>query len=654
MTAAFAALDRVVSARWFPWALALVAGLVAIASKHLVYPELSWNRDEPVYRWQAELLRDGQLTSTDGGYPALFHPWLSAHHDGRFFTQYPLGWPVAILAGQVVGWPDLTLVAACILAVVGTYALALEVTARRRIAGLAASLFLVSPIVAVQSGVFLTYLVGTGLGTLFVACLLGGVRTGSRRRLAVAGLLLGAIVVVRTFDAVVWATAAGAYVLVVERHRWRSLLRLLPAFVAGAVPLVALQLVHNWWTTGSPTQFAITVADPLDTFGFGHRRLMPRLEAYEYTPARAALGTAKHLFFLPWFLVGAHLGIVAALVGAWRGRAERGTGLLVVLCLAFPLAYVPFWGIHISSLTTRISGPIYYIPIYAPLCTLIALGIVHLARRAPRATAVGVVLSLVLTAAVGIGRLGLNRHLSRIQASWATIEEQIDGEAIVAVSPAPYLLFLAPDGITRPDAPGRLTYVVDEDPSLVDLVDRSGLPAFLARPSVPSGELAPSETTGPFDVEVVPMDLVRGQALDLDVSFVAPRAGTVVVDVSNASTVLWSAPPTTVAAGATHAVSLPLGHDRASAGPGGVVVNAGGTTIEVVVGIGADEAEARRSPTARYRFLVSSGPTMRALQPGRWYQPDETAQAKGELRWLDGIPDPSITVAVAPRPSSEG
>jgi 4-amino-4-deoxy-L-arabinose transferase-like glycosyltransferase len=645
----FLAVDRVVSARWFPWALAVVAGVVAVASKHLVYPELSWNRDEPVYRWQAELLRDGQLTSTDGGYPAIFHPWLTAHHDGRFFTQYPLGWPGAILAGEVVGWPDLTLVVACAMAVLGTYVLAFEVTRRRRIAGLAASLFLLSPIVAVQSGVFLTYLFGTGLGTLFVAALLGGVRTGSRRRLAAAGLLLGAVVMTRTFDAVVWATAAGSYVLVAERHRWRSLLRLLPAFVAGAVPLVVLQLVHNWWTTGSPTQFAITVADPLDTFGFGARRLMPRLDAYDYTPGRAAVGTAKHLFFLPWFLAGAHLGGAAALFGAWRDRAEHGTRLLLVLCLAFPLAYLPFWGIHISSLTTRISGPIYYIPIYAPLCVLMALGVVHLARRAPRATAIGVVASLVVTGVFGVGRLGVNRHLSRIQSAWATIEEEIDGEAIVAVSPAPYLLFLAPDGITRPDVPGRLTYVVDEDPSLVDYVDRSDRPAYLARPSVAAGDLAPSETTGSFAVEVVPMDLVRGPALDLDVTVVAPRAGAMVIDVANADDVIWSAPVAEVDAGATRSLSVPVGHDRTTAGPDGIVVTPGGTTLEVVVGVGATEAEARRAPTSRYRLLVSSGPVMRALQPGRWYQPDEYALGQGELRWLDGVPDPSVVISLAPR-----
>lgn len=146
------------------------------------------------------------------------------------------------------------------------------------------------------------------------------------------------------------------------------------------------------------------------------------------------------------------------------------------------------------------------------------------------------------------------------------------------------------------------------------------------------------------------MELVRGPALDLDITVVAPQGGSMVIDVANADDVIWSAPVVDVDAGTTRAVSVPVGHDRTTAGPNGIVVTAGGTTLEIVVGVGATEAEARRAPTARYRLLVSSGPTMRALQPGRWYQPDEYALGQGELRWLDGVPDPSVGISVSPRP----
>ncbi len=55
---------------------------VAASCSSFVYPGLSWNRDEPVYLWHVEVLRAGQLSTTDGGHPDLFQPWLSAARDG--------------------------------------------------------------------------------------------------------------------------------------------------------------------------------------------------------------------------------------------------------------------------------------------------------------------------------------------------------------------------------------------------------------------------------------------------------------------------------------------------------------------------------------------------------------------------------------------
>lgn len=651
MSALVAVVDRALRSRWYPLGLAVAAGLVAIATKHLVYPDLSWNRDEPVYLFQADLLRDGQLTSTDGGYPAAFHPWLSAHHDGRFFTQYPLGWPVAILLGMLVGWPDLPLVLGTVLAVVGTYVLAVEVTGRRKVAAVAATLFLLSPIVAVQSGVFLTYMFATGLGTLFTAAVLVAVRTGARRWALVAGALIGAVFVTRPFDAVVWAGGVGAFVLVAERARFRSLLRLLPPFLAGAVPFLVVQLVQNWWTTGSATTFAITAADPLDTFGFGHKRLMPLLDTVDYTPGSAVRGTAKHLFFLPWFVVGTYVGVFVASFGAWRRRTERSVRLLLVLCLAFPIGYFPFWGIHISSLTTRISGPIYYIPVYAPLCILVAMGFGELARWNRRATAALAAASLLITVPVTVGRLGLNRHLGRIQVAWADAVEEVPDGSVVVLSPAPYIFYLAPEGITRPDAPGRVIYAVDADPELVDLVDRAGGPAYLVRPSVPAALLAPTEDTGEYGVDVVPLELVRGDVMTLDVSVAAPGSRVAVVDVTVDDQPAWSTTVRLSGDGAAQA-AVPLGVERGSVGDDGFVVPAGGRRIDVTISLGSVPDGSDAVPTERHSVLVDAGDTLRGLTPGRVSRPDPYALADGDLRWLDDVPSTSVTVTLSGDPSS--
>jgi hypothetical protein len=630
------------------WVLALVAAVVALLSERYVYPGYSWNRDEPVYLWQTDLLRRGQLTASDFGFAEVLQPWLTGHRDGVFFSQYPLGWPLALLVGRVLAWPALTLALSAGLAVVGTYALAHEVTRDRRVAGLSASLFLASPIVAVQGGVYLTYLFSVGLGTLFTAQFLAGIRLGSRRRVAVAGALLGWIVMTRTFDAVVWAAAVGGFVLVTERRAWRRHLRLVPWFLGAAVPLVVLQLLHNRHLTGSPLEFPITVADPLDTFGFGERRIMPAMDTVDYTPRNAARSSLKNAFFLPWFLVGAYLGAAVAVLGMATHLRQRSTWLLVTLCAAFPIGYFSFWGMHVSALTSRLSGPIYYIPVYVPLCILMAQGLVVGARRYPRVTAVVGVVALLVTVPVGLGRLGLNRQLSRIQLAWADAAATVEGPAVVVVSPSSYLLYLHPGSGNGADLDGDIIWTTDADPSVIRLIEsHPDRRAYVQRADVPTAEQLPLETTGPYGVEVVPAEIVGGVALEIPVRVVPERAGAVSVALVIDGQVHWRDVAGAAAAGQAVETTWIVAADATVAGPGALVVPAGGATVEVLVGFGTTPAEARATPSRKFELLVQSGPTMRALLPGTVFRPDENIP--DDLVWRDAVPADDLEVSVRPR-----
>ena len=84
--------------------------------------------------------------------------------------------------------------------------------------------------------------------------------------------------------------------------------------------------------------------------------------------------------------------MVVAAVGLWlrrRDRAPRPPAIGAV----FPVGYFAFWGMHISSLTAKLSGPIYYIPLYAPLSILMAAAVVGAWRRR---RALGVALAALL------------------------------------------------------------------------------------------------------------------------------------------------------------------------------------------------------------------------------------------------------------------
>ena len=157
--------------------------------------------------------------------PAFFQPWLSGHGDGYFFSQYTLGWPIVLLVGDVVfgiaGRGDRVRHAARVL---GTYVFARTVTGDRTVSLTAAALMLASPIVVIQSGVYLGYLFTLGLGLLFGAALITGLRTAQAAGCSSSpALLVGWIFMTRPFDAVLWAAAFGVYLLVVHWREWKRL-----------------------------------------------------------------------------------------------------------------------------------------------------------------------------------------------------------------------------------------------------------------------------------------------------------------------------------------------------------------------------------------------------------------------------------------------
>ena len=199
--------------------------------------------------------------------------------------------------------------------------LAREITGRDGVALAVGALFLASPVVVIQSGVYLGYLFTVGLGNLALVCGLSGLRRVSRWRLASAGVLLGWILLTRPYDAVLWGL-----VLVVGAaacHRLDGLRRLWPVVLTG-LPFVVATLAYNLRVTGHALTFPIVAADPLDTFGLGTRRLMPDFRPVHYGFGLATWSTAKNSFFFVVFLAGSAVTIVLALFGAWQRRRRSG------------------------------------------------------------------------------------------------------------------------------------------------------------------------------------------------------------------------------------------------------------------------------------------------------------------------------------------
>lgn len=525
-------------ARWLQryWLLlALLAGavVVSIVVRHVVYPALSWNRDEATYLWQVKGLEAGKLLTTTGGLPQFFQPWLTGVTDGRFFSQYTLGWPgVMFLADVLFGSPGAAIWCGTLLAVLGTYLFVREVTRDHVLSLVTSALVLASPMIISQSGVYLGYLFSLGVGLLFGATLLAGLRRASSWRIVGSGLLLGVLFVTRPYDAVLWAIAIGAYAVFTTWGEWGRHVRAVALVALGFLPFLVLTLGHNRAVTGSFTQFPFTAKEPLDKFGFGYRRLMPGVVGIDYTVGQGIRGSGVNAEYVPQFLVGSYVGLVVAGAGLWLRRRERSTWALLAIAAVFPLGYFPFWGNRLASGFAFLSGPVYFIPLFVPLCAFIATVLIALWHR--RRVAL-VVLSCVLVAATVpflLDKLAMNRRLSEAQVPWRNSVSQIPDHSLVIVRDSgPYLLHLNPDSLNDPDLNGRVLYSVDRGAAAFTLLDRyPDRKPFIQRTNFPLLDDPVKHTDAKVPtVTLLPVTVTSGPEVTLHVSTRNPNHDPVVV-----------------------------------------------------------------------------------------------------------------------------
>jgi hypothetical protein len=594
--------DPLARPSWFArsWALLAVLATTAVLSivvRHVIYPALSWNRDEATYLWQVSGLRAGQLMTTTGGLPQFFQPWLTGVRDGHFFSQYTLGWPGLMLVADVIfGSPAAAIVWGTMLAVFGTYVFTRELTRDHRLAIVTSVLMLASPMLITQSGVYLGYLFSLGLGLLFGAALLSGVRLDQRWRFVAAGVALGVLFITRPFDAVLWALAMGGYAVFVTWRQWPRQFRAAALVFAGFVPLLMITLAQNRIVTGSFGQFPFTAKEPLDKFGFGYRRLMPHIVGIKYTFVEAVKGTGLSALAFPQFLIGSYLGLVVALAGLWLRRRDRTTWLLLALIVVFPAGYFVFWGNRLASGFADLSGPVYFVPLFVPVCIFIATALLRLwARR--RGLLILLCCLLVAGAAPFLyDSAATNRRISLAQEPWRAATASLHRKSLIIVRDSgPYLLHINPFSQNTPDLDGRLLFAVDRGAGSFTLLDRYPDRApYVERTSNPLLDDAIHHTdASPPTVSLIPLVVHEGGVVTVRVRVRNPSNAPVVMAMLQVGHRLdqrvLTADPTRPGVYETEWKLAPAGSPATSTGAV-PVTGAGSFTVIAAAGASATEA----------------------------------------------------------------
>jgi hypothetical protein len=211
--------------------------------------------------------------------------------------------------------------------------------------------------------------------------LLHGYRVSSRLELVLAGGAFGLVLLARPFDVFLFGFPVAVYLG--GRH-WRERSKLARAAGSGLLgfgPFVVVLLAYDTRVTGSALRLPIPASDPLNTFGFGLRRILPDQPPGLYTFGTAMEAMRDNVSGLVSWLPGGVLLVALALAGCLlRGRRPERL-LLLALTVSFPIGYLVWWATTWSALgATNGIGPHYYLPLLAPLAVLAASSLDRLAR----------------------------------------------------------------------------------------------------------------------------------------------------------------------------------------------------------------------------------------------------------------------------------
>lgn len=363
--------------------LALLSAVSAALLHGWLFADGSLNNDEVAYLLQARAIADGELFLPTTATPEAVQPWFFAERPVGFVSKYlPLVSGLLavglISTGSVV--PVLALLAALVPLLV--HPLARETGLGPRAALLAAGLVALSPVVLVQSALPLSYV---PFLVLVVLCWLLVLRLAHGRAGAggAAGLGLAgtAAACARPYDAVLLLTPPLLWAAVRRRG---DLPRLLPALVAGALPLTVAVAAYDTRATGRPWTLPFGLLEPADAIGFGTHRVVPEHGDRAFGPAQGVQGLLEHLLLGPLTWAALGLVVVPAAALSWARAAPAVRALLIAVGLHL-LGYFVFWGPWNFSVVwgrgTRVLGPVYAVPLLVPL-VLAALPVLDRWRRA--------------------------------------------------------------------------------------------------------------------------------------------------------------------------------------------------------------------------------------------------------------------------------
>jgi hypothetical protein len=313
--------------------------------------------------------------------------------------------------------------------------------------------------------------------------------------------------------------------------------------VAGGLPFVVLVLAYCAHVTGSPLRLPLSASDPLDTFGFGPRRILPSETTFAFTRRAAFDALRETVAATPGWLFGGVVTAVLAFTGLFapsrRGLAARA--MLAATVLAVFGGYSFWWGsaFAVPGLVNGL-GPHYHLAAFTPMLLLAAFGVrwvwlalTRLTRSLPAgrwpkpallaASAIALSALSAVTAADIPVKVATQRHVNDGDAHLeALLPDDMATPAAVVVTPGePSRYTQVPYQTLRndPELSGPVIYAVDRGAATVGLPEAvPGRHLYRLRPDEILDPAAPASFYGTF----VTLRVVEGRRIDIQLTIHLP------------------------------------------------------------------------------------------------------------------------------------
>lgn len=519
--------------------LATVAFCISLAAGHLFFQNLSLNNDEAVYVLEAQMFGQGDVTLSDSAHGDAFRPWMSGRVGGDrlVLVQQPTLPALMALSDALFGTMRIALAAIAAAAVVAMYALTNALLRDLRIAVVAATCFVLSPLVMVQSAMFVSYVLAVSLAAASLAVLTRGLdrqTQGQRFRpwLVGAGLFEGLLLCTRPLEGIILGAVIFAWALLRSANVRLAIRSMILVYLASA-PLLIVALIYNSFTTGNPFTFALWTIGGNDSFGFGMRAIAEHSQYINVGASEAWLALRVNLRAFPHWIVGGVVSVPVALWGVSRlWTISRSVFWLVVvqLCLT-PFAYFFYYGNYLIIGGRNFYGPHYYLSLLLPTMVLLGVGLVDLAGRGRMLLPVAIT-SMTLGMAIELpDKVNVNLAArDAIAAEVDLVESTVQEPAIVLIpigKDGPYILHPWGAFSNPPGLDSQVLYAVDLGARSLELVERFPNRRFYRFAISGDGDSAdPSAPhVGPF---IEPLTVVSGSGLNIAAS--AKRIDRVSVD----------------------------------------------------------------------------------------------------------------------------